>query len=111
MKTKDKKKIIGKHNGECQGCDYSEHPEILTIHHIFKKGNYKYQPSFKRNFRCVVLCPNCHKLAELGIMNKKLKGIIIKKLNECKKHYGENEDIDTELMKLGAWKPEVIKIN
>jgi len=106
MRSRDKKMIIKK-MGSCQSCGFSEYPEILTIHHIFKKENYERQPPFKRYLRCVVLCPNCHFLIERGIMNDHIKNIVTDKLKECERIYGPQECIDNELMKFGVWEENV----
>ncbi len=39
---------------ECQDCGYSEHPEILGIHHI----DFNHENNMPDNI--AVLCPNCH---------------------------------------------------
>jgi hypothetical protein len=41
---------------KCEKCGYSEHPEILGVHHI------NHDHSDNRIENLIVLCPNCHSL-------------------------------------------------
>lgn len=42
---------------KCVRCGYSEHPEILGVHHIDEDRNNNTLSNL------AVLCPNCHSLA------------------------------------------------
>lgn len=48
-------RLFEKHR-ECQECGFSEHPEILVIHHI--DGNRRNND----DSNLIILCPNCHAL-------------------------------------------------
>ena len=70
----------------CQICGYKEHTEILEFHHINSKDK-KFQLSkthksillLKEEIKkCILLCPNCHKL----ITNKEKKSYYKKKPEE-----------------------------
>ena len=63
---------------ECCRCNLSE---ILTLHHLYPKrnGHQSKQTNKPRRERFLILCPNCHALAELGKINCKkiLKRLLI----------------------------------
>ena len=69
---KNFRKTIGDNGCEC--CGYDDYKQILTLHHMYPKrnGNQSCQAEGKsRRERYLCVCPNCHVLIELGIINAK----------------------------------------
>ncbi len=65
------KKNIKKYIGKCECCGYKRFPQILTFHHMYPKRNGPQPTHLTRLERYLLLCPNCHILVELGIVDDK----------------------------------------
>jgi len=79
--TGEKRNLKKRLSDCCEACGYKEHTIILTLHHIYPKRE-GLQPKIPRPLRYLVLCPNCHDLVELGIIDD--KKLLIKMRGEYK---------------------------
>jgi len=68
-----------KSNG-CSICGYNKHPNILDFHHVNPKDkkfrlcisiighNHSYNDIFNEFEKCILLCANCHREIENGVI-------------------------------------------
>lgn len=52
--------LIDRRGRKCELCGYSEHPEILEVHHIIPRCD----GGKNEDSNLQVLCPNCHTLTD-----------------------------------------------
>lgn len=62
IKPEDKYNILEQRQFSCEKCGYSEHPEILHIHHIIST----FDGGTNDCLNLLVLCPNCHSIIHYG---------------------------------------------